>query len=107
MILSLNTKIDIEKGTNTESSVMSPEITYEPYMTTWANAYVRSISTQFNESTDLLYTTEFTIRYNSKSKLINNKYRVKYNNMYYSIIEIIEVERKHALKLICQHWYGE
>lgn len=103
----LNKKIIIERGVDGTTSVMSPKPTYEEYMSTWANVYVRSADTRYNENEELWFTTEFTIRYTSKSKLINNKYKIKYNNQYYHIIEITEPEPRHTIKFIATHWYGE
>jgi head-tail adaptor len=103
----LNKKIIVEKGTAGTTSVMSPKLTYSRYMETFANVYVRSGDTRYNENEELVFTTEFTIRYNSLSRYINNKYRIKYNEQYYQIIEIIETEPKHTIKIIAVHWYGE
>ena len=103
----LNKKIQIEKGIASSTSVMSPTLTYEDYMETWANVYVRSANVSFDESEGLVFTTEFTIRYNSLSKMINNKYRILYNDQYYRIIEIIETEPRHTIKIIAEHYYGE
>jgi len=103
----LNKKILIQKGADTTSAVLSPDIEFTDYMETWANVYVRSGETRFNESEELWFTTEFTIRYTNKSKLITNKYRIKYNDQKYQIIEIIETEPKHTIKIIATHWYGE
>ena len=103
----LNKKILIEKGTETRTSVLSPTMTYSKYMETWANVYVRTANVLFDDNEQLVFTTEFTIRYNSKSKEIDNKYRIKYNNQYYRILEIIEVEPKHTLKLIAEHFYSD
>lgn len=103
----LNKKILIQKGENTASSVMSPTLAYSDYMETWANVYVRSANARFAENEELVFTTEFTIRYNSLSKEINNKYRIKHNNQYYRILEVIETETKHTIKIIAEHYYGE
>jgi head-tail adaptor len=102
----LNKVITIEKGTSGTSSVKSPKPIYEEYMFPYSNVYIRSGVTRFNESEELVSVTEFTIRYNSKSKDINNKYRIKYNDQYYRIIEVIETEPKHAIKIITEH-YGD
>jgi SPP1 family predicted phage head-tail adaptor len=103
----LNNRITIEKELDGTTSVLSPEPIYEDYMITWANVYVRSGQTKYDESKELWFTTEFTIRYNTKSKAITNKFRIKYNNQYYSILEIIETEPKQSIKIIGEHWYGE
>jgi SPP1 family predicted phage head-tail adaptor len=107
IVSSLNKRITIEKGIAGTTSVMSPKLSYSTYMETFANVYVRSGETRYNENEELVFTTEFTIRYNSNSKVINNKFRIKYNDQYYQIIEIIETEPGQALKLIATHWYGE
>ena len=103
----LNKRIKIEEGVSASTSVMSPTLSYTDYMETWANVYVRSASATFDESEGLVYSTEFTIRYNSRSKLINNKFRIKYNDQYYRIIEVIEPEPRHSIKIIAEHYYGE
>lgn len=103
----LNKKILIEKGTSGVTSVLSHKLEYEEYCTTYANVYVRGADVRFNESEELVFTTEFTIRYNSKTKEINNKYRIKYNDQYYRILEVIETEHKAAIKIIAEHFYGE
>jgi len=103
----LNKKILIEKGVVNSSAVMSPTLSYTEYMETWANVYVRSASATFEESEGLVYSTEFTIRYNSRSKEINNKFRIKYNGQYYRIIEVTEPEPRHSIKIIAEHHYGE
>lgn len=102
----LNKRITIEKGITGTTSVLSAQLTYEPYMIVWANVYVRAGNSLYGESEELEYTTEFTIRYNSKSKEINNKYRILYNGQYYRIREIIETEYKHALRFVTVG-YGE
>lgn len=103
----LNKKILIQKGEDTTSAVLSPDIEFTDYMETWANVYVRSGEARFNESEELWFTTEFTIRYTNKSKLINNKYRIKYNDQYYRIIEIIEKEPRQSITIIAQHFYSD
>jgi head-tail adaptor len=103
----LNKKITIEKGTSGVTSVLSHKLEYEEYCTTWANVYVRSVDARFDESEELAFTTEFTIRYNNLSKEINNKYRIKYNDQYYKIVEIIETETKQSIKIIAEHFYAE
>lgn len=103
----LNKKILVEKGTSGVTSVLSHKLEYAEYCTTFANVYVRGADVRFNESEELVFTTEFTIRYNSKTKEINNKYRVKYNDQYYRILEVIETEPKAAIKIIAEHFYGE
>jgi SPP1 family predicted phage head-tail adaptor len=107
IVSSLNKRIIIEKGTSATTSVKSPKLIYSEYMQTYANVYVRSASARFGESEELLFTTEFTIRYTSKSKEINNKYRIKYNDQIYKIIEVVETESRQALKIIAEHWYSD
>jgi len=103
----LNKKIYIEKGTSTTSSVGSPLLSYSEYITTMANVYIRSGDVRMNENEELFFTTEFTIRFNNKTKYINNKYRIKYNDQYYKIVEIYEPEDRQTIKLICVHFYDE
>lgn len=101
----LNKVISIEKGVTGTSSSLTPITNYEEYITTKANVYVRSGDVRYDESEGLVYVTEFTIRYNSNTKVINNKYRIKYNEQYYKIIEVIEIEPKQTIKIIAQHFY--
>ncbi len=103
----LNRRIKIEEGVAGSTSVMSPTLSYTDYMETWANVYVRSANVSFDGSEGLVYTTEFTIRYNSRSKEINNKYRIKYNGQYYRIIEVMEPEPRHSIKIIAEHYFSE
>ncbi|MCE5346802.1 MAG: head-tail adaptor protein [Bacteroidales bacterium] len=100
----LNKLITIEKGVSGDNLAGSSITTYSEYITTYANVYVRSGNVRFNESEELIYTTEFTIRYNTLTREIDNEYRIKYNNKYYSIIEIIEIEPRSFIKIIGQHY---
>ena len=102
----LNKRITFEKGVSAISSVLTHNLEYEEYATVWANVYVRSMNVQFGDDEQLLYTSEFTIRYNSKTKEINNKFRIKYNNNYYKILEIIPTS-KEEIKIIAEHYYDE
>jgi SPP1 family predicted phage head-tail adaptor len=100
----LNKTITIQVGVSGTTTLMSPEQTYDDYMTTYASVYNRSGVTKYDQNEDIAYTTEFTIRYNSLSKEINNEYRVMYNEKKYAIIEIIEVEYRKFIKIIAQHY---
>lgn len=102
----LDKKIIIQKGVDTITSVLTSEPVFEKFMETFANVYVRVANARFGESEELVYTTEFTIWYSSKSKLINNKFRIKYNDQYYRILEIIETEQRQAIKILAEHFYG-
>lgn len=103
----LNKKIAIEKGLDSKSSLLDTSLIYEPYLTTWANIYFRNSLVKYTESEQFIYTTEFTIRYNSRSKFINNRYRIIYNDQKYRIIEVIEIEPRQAIKILAEHYYGE
>lgn len=103
----LKNKIIIEKGTSGVTSVLSHKLEYEEYCTTFANVYVRGADVRFNESEELVFTTEFTVRWSSKTKIINNKYRIKYNDQYYRILEVIEKEPKQSITLIAEHFVSE
>lgn len=103
----LNKVIKIEKGVQGKTSVGSPILVWEEYMTPYANVYVRSGDVRYNENEELVYTVEFEVRYNELSKDITNKYRIVYNNQTYRITQIIETETRHAIKLIGVLFYGE
>ena len=103
----LNKLITIQKSTSGVSDVISPEPTWEDYMVTYANVYNRAGDTRFSEVEEFVYTTEFEIRYNSLSREINNKYQVIYNEQTYRIIQVIETEYRHAIKIIGVLYYGE
>lgn len=103
----LNKKITIQKEVASADTVIQAKPTYTDYCTVWANVYVRSVAASFGDSETLIYNTEFTIRYNSLTKEINNKYKIIYNNQEYRINEVIETEERHSIKLIAKHWYGE
>lgn len=102
----LNTLITIEKGVSGTTSMLSEAFVYSDYMITYANVYARSGSVRYGESEELIYTTEFTIYHNSLSKDIDNTCRIKYDNNYYSIIEVIELEYRQYIKLVGQRFYG-
>jgi SPP1 family predicted phage head-tail adaptor len=97
----LNKVITIEKGTISKNSIGTPEYSWNTYITTYAKVLVLSNDTRFTSQGQLFsYRTEFSIRYNSDTKVINNKYRVKYNDDYYKIIAIQEIGIKEGFKLI-------
>lgn len=58
----LNKSIKIEKGVAGDTIVSSPELVWEDYVTTYANVYVRSGDTRYNETEEFTYTTEFEVR---------------------------------------------
>lgn len=81
--------IIVEKGTMALNSVGSPELVWSEYISTYAGVYVVSNDTRINsDGQQFVFRTEFTIRYNEKTKVINNKYRIKYNDTYYKIMQI-------------------
>jgi len=96
----LNKKIIIEKSTITKDAIGSPVKTWTEYLETWAGVYTPYRNVEFNDREQLVYTTEFTIRYNNKTKYITNKYRVKYNDNYYKINQIVPLEDKIGIRLI-------
>lgn len=97
----LNKVIIIEQGLHTINAVGSPTFVWEEYMTTYAGIYVPSGDTRLTENGELFtYRTEFIIRYNSNTKIINNKYRIKYDNNYYKIVQVSEMGNKEGIKII-------
>jgi len=103
----LNKKITIQKSIAGVSDVISPEPIWEDYMVTYSNVYNRSGNTKFGDVEEYIYTTEFEIRYNELSKEINNKYQIIYNNDTYRILQVIETEYRHAIKIITEQFYEE
>jgi head-tail adaptor len=97
----LNKTIVVQLGTDGVNTVGSPVFTWSDYMTTYAGVYVPSGDTRTNDDGELfVYRTEFTIRHNSKTKIINNKYRISYNDDYYKIVQVSEIGIKEGIKII-------
>jgi SPP1 family predicted phage head-tail adaptor len=88
----LNKRITIQ-SLNEVSSVMPTESTYSDYMNPFANVYQHQGRALFGESEEYEFSTNFIIRYTSKSKLINNKYRVVYAGNNYSVRGVIPAEK--------------
>lgn len=101
----LNKKILIEEGVSASTTLRTSKLTYTDYMETWANVYVRTGRVVYEQSENLLFTTEFTIRSSNKSQAITNKFRIKYKEQYYKIIEIVDTDNGLGIKLICEHYY--
>lgn len=99
-----NKNITIEQGVSGTSSVSSPILTYSEYMDIKASVYERSRSVKYGDSEEYIYTTEFKIRYNDSTKVINNKFRVKYEDKYYRILEAPPSEYRREIMLICQRF---
>ena len=87
----LNKKIVIEQSTIVKDAIGSPAKVWTSYLETWAGIFTPTRTVQYDDREQLIYTTEFTIRHNSRSKLINNKFRIKYNDNYYKINQIVAV----------------
>lgn len=96
-----NKNITIEKGT---AQVTSALLSYSEYITIPCSVYDRSRSVQYGDSEEIIYTTEFRIRYNDDTKKINNKYRVKYDDKYYRIIECPPTEYRREILLVTQRY---
>lgn len=97
----LNKVITIQKGYDTLNSIGSPELSWYDHITTYAGVYVASGDTKLGQDGELFsYRTEFTIRYNNDTKVINNKYRVYYDGVYYKIMAIQELGIRDGRKLI-------
>lgn len=96
----LNKKIEIEQGVHTTNAAGTPVFAWVSYHEPYAGVYTPNKSTRFEDGEMLVYTTEFTVRYNSKTKLVNNKFRIKYNNDYYKILQISEIGNKEGIKFI-------
>ena len=100
----LNKKITIQEGIPSTNDVGSPILNWHSYMTTWAGVYTPYRNVQFGDGEQLVYTTEFTIRHNDKTKEITNKFRVYYDGDYYHINQISEIGNKEGYKLITTMW---
>jgi len=96
----LNKQIIIQQGAQSTNTVGSPTITWSDYLKTWASVYSPYRNVQYSDGELLEYTTEFTIRYNSVTKEITNKFRIYYDGDYYKINQISEIGNKEGLKLI-------
>jgi SPP1 family predicted phage head-tail adaptor len=97
----LNKTIVIEKGTSGVNQVGTPVFIWGEYITTYSKVYVPSGDTRYSQDGQIFtYRTEFTIRYNNDTKLINNKYRINYNGNYYKIVQVQEIGIKEGVKLI-------
>jgi len=93
MIVSeLNKRITVRVLTDGYNADTSPNDTPSDYMSTLAKVYVRSGMVKIGDNEEFIYSTEFTLRYNSLSKMIDNKYEIVYNDKRYKIIEVIEVD---------------
>lgn len=99
-----NKLITVNKITSGVDSINSPIPITEEYINTWSSVYFRSVDIKYTDPQGLLYTTEFTIRWNQKTSLINSQYQIVYNNQTYSIKEVIETEPRQTLKIICIHY---
>jgi SPP1 family predicted phage head-tail adaptor len=96
----LNRVITIEKGITTVNSVGTPAFIWSAYIDTYSGIYNPSGDTRFTQDGQIIaYSTVFTIRYNNDTKLINNKYRIKYNGNIYKIVQVEQVGRKDTIKL--------
>jgi head-tail adaptor len=96
----LNKTIRIDQGVKATNSVGTPYLAWQEYITTYANVYVPTKAVRFEDGELFTYTTQFTIRYNEDTKVINNKYRVFYNCTYYKILQVIEIGVKEGIRLI-------
>lgn len=97
----LNRIITIEKSTDGVNLVGSPVSTWNEYITTYSGVFVPSGDTRYTQNGQIFsYRTEFTIRYNNDTKVINNKFRVKYNGNYYKIVQVQEIGRKEGIRLV-------
>lgn len=104
---SLNKLITIEVGVPSTNAVDTPIMNWAEYIVTYANVFVPTINTQFLDGELYTLTTNFTIRYNSKTKYLNNKYRILYNGMYYKILQVYETEIRHTLRVVTISWEDE
>jgi len=96
----LNRKIEFEQSNVVKDAIGSPAKVWTSYLETWAGIFTPTRTVQYDDREQLVYTTEFTIRHNNKSKLINNKFRIKYNDNYYKINQIVDVENKAGIMFI-------
>lgn len=101
-MVNLNRLITIERESTTTNRVGTPQETYVFLKEAWANVFVASGNTQYGSEGQLPFSQNiFTVRYDDK---IDYKCRIIYNNNYYKIEHIEEVERKHWLQIRTVVW---
>ena len=100
----LNKRISIYQGVSDITSMLSEKLRYVEYCNIFAGVYVRSGVSTINIGEQYLYTTEFTIRWTLDTKIIDNTFRILYDEKWYNIIEVIETEPRHILKIIANHY---
>lgn len=104
----LNKIIFIEKGVDSVSTIGSPKLTWQDYIRTFANVYTPSGDARltYGAGEEFTYTTIFKIRYNSLTKALTNKYRIKYNDIYYKIVKVSEIGIKEGIELTTVYFYN-
>jgi head-tail adaptor len=92
--------VEIWKETTTTNSVGTPTESYLLYKKTYARILFKSGTSINTENKGVLPTayTEILVRYDSE---IDYKCKVKYNNWWYLIGYIEEVDRKAFMRLDC------
>lgn len=96
----LNRVITIQISTSPKNEVGTATPVWSDYIDTYSGIYNPSGDTRFTQDGQIIaYSTVFTIRYNNDTKLINNKYRIKYNGNIYKIVQVEQVGRKDTIKL--------
>ena len=103
----LNKRITIEQSTPSVNAAGTPIETWSDYLETWAGVYTPYRNVQYLDGEVLVYTTEFTIRYNTVTSEIDNTYRIKYDDMYYEILQLSEIGNKEGIKIITTSWKNE
>lgn len=102
----LNKRITVYQGTTALSSMLSEKLRYIELYTIYAGVYERSGVSTINQGEQYIRSTEFTIIWTEQTKLINNKFRILYDENWYNVIEVIPVEPRQTLKIITSR-YGD
>lgn len=98
----LNKRIVIEKETTSTNRVGTTKETFVFLKECNANKIPTGGTTQYSNEGELPFSTDtFVIRYDDR---VGYNCRLIYNNNYYKIEHIEEVERKHWLRLKCIVW---
>jgi head-tail adaptor len=103
----LNKLIYIEQGIAGTTTSASPKLNWTQYCRTYANVYTPAGDARLTYGTgeEFVYTTIFKIRYNSRTSILTNKYRVKYNDIYYKIVKVEEIGIKEGMALTCTFYF--
>ena len=92
----LDRKITIEKPTETLNAVREVVATWSTFASVWAKKTDTGGSEKFSGAVIAEFTVNFEIRYLSG---ITMKMRIKYEDEYYNIVNMVEIGRRDGLLL--------